>query len=152
MSPLNKPYFLLKYPAHCVILRFCHLTKNLAKASSELGGFLHREAGRYLMKKQSKRLPKEFYPYFWDVDPAKIDVVQNSRYVIERLLEFGHEVALRWMFERYQRTAIRQVVSRARGLSKLSGNFWALYFGIPKERMRCLNKVHILPNSPFANW
>lgn len=104
------------------------------------------------MKKQSKKLPKAFYPYFWDVAPQKIDVVASKRYVIERLLEFGNEVALRWMFERYNRVAIRQVVSGARGLSKLSGNFWALYFSIPKERMRCLTKVHILPDSPFASW
>ena len=101
------------------------------------------------MKTVSKKLPKAFHPYFWDVDPKKIDVVASKRYVIERLLEFGNEEALHWMFEKYDRAAVRQVAANARGLSRLSGNFWACYFSIPKERVRCLNKPLLLPHSPF---
>lgn len=78
-----------------------------------------------------------------------MDVVAGKRYVIERLLEFGDEEALHWMFEKYDRKTIRQVAVTARGLSKLSGNFWALYFGIPEERVKCLNKPLLLPHSPF---
>ena len=47
---------------------------------------------------------------FWDVDPSTIDLDKNARYVIERILEFGRKDEISWMFQRYPRQKIGEVL------------------------------------------
>lgn len=115
--------FLLKYAALCVILRG--------------------------VKKQSKKLPKAFYPYFWEINPARLDIKKSAYYIVEKILHFGDQGAVHWMFQTYPVTLIKQVLRHSRGLDKRSGNFWAGIFDIRRERVRCLNKPLLLRHSPF---
>jgi hypothetical protein len=85
-------------------------------------------------------LPSCAYRYFWDVDPAQLDVVQYSTYVIERLLEYGDLPAVRWMLEAFPREAIVQALQRSRALSRRSANFWAIYLNVEEESVPCLSK------------
>jgi len=86
------------------------------------------------------RLPECAYRYFWDIDPSRLDVGEYPRYVIERLLEYGDLPSLRWMERRFSREEIVEVLKTSRQLSARSANFWALYFGIGREEVRCLSK------------
>lgn len=90
-----------------------------------------------------KRLPECAYSYFWDIDPAKLDVGEYPRYVIERLLEYGDLSSVRWMERCFSREEIVEVLKTSRRLSVLSANFWVLYFDLPvkaKGEVRCLSK------------
>jgi len=90
-----------------------------------------------------ERLPECAYRYFWDIDPTRLDVRRYSRYVIERLLEYGDLPSVRWMERRFSRDEIVEVLKRSRRLSARSGNFWALYFGLSVEtrgQVLCLSK------------
>lgn len=66
---------------------------------------------------------------FWDVNPKTIDPQKHAKYIIERILEFGKDEEVRWMFQYYPRELIRDRVQNSRGvLSPMSKNFWTLMF------------------------
>lgn len=89
----------------------------------------------------TEQLPLHAYRYFWDIDPAHLDVDEYPVYVIERLLEYGDLPSVRWMLRHFPREEVVAVLQASRRLSPLSGNFWALYFGLEKERVSCLSKL-----------
>jgi len=68
----------------------------------------------------------EIRRFFWDVDPAGLDPKRHKAYIIERLLEFGDEKAVRWLFEQYPRDDVAAVLESSRSLSNKSRNFWRL--------------------------
>ena len=63
---------------------------------------------------------------FWDVDPKTIDPDKNARYVIERMLDFGNDEEVRWMWQYYRHSQIREVLQRSRILFPQSRVFWNL--------------------------
>jgi hypothetical protein len=83
-------------------------------------------------------LPPVVHRYFWDIDPTTLDVASYPRYVIERILEYGDPAALRWLFGRFGREELVEVLRTTRRLSPLSANFWALYFDVDKSEVPCL--------------
>lgn len=51
---------------------------------------------------------------FWDVDPNTIDIEKHARYVIERVLDFGTDEEVRWMFKQYPRSKIVDALNQTR--------------------------------------
>jgi hypothetical protein len=89
---------------------------------------------------KGERLPQFARRHFWDVDVRKLDADKYSTYVIERLLEWGNPQAARWLLQRYSRRKIVGVLKKTRTLSRMSANFWAVYFGLPRSEIPCLSK------------
>lgn len=79
-------------------------------------------------------------PIFWDLDATGLDIQENSRQIIERVLEWGDFQQVRWMLKTYPKDQIIEAVKLSRQLSKKSANFWATYYNIPKSEVRCLTK------------
>jgi hypothetical protein len=46
-------------------------------------------AARVAALQQEGSIPFEFHRYFWDTDPAAIDLHRHAAYVITRILEMG---------------------------------------------------------------
>ncbi|MDK2948888.1 MAG: hypothetical protein PWQ56_53 [Patescibacteria group bacterium] len=63
---------------------------------------------------------------FWDVDPSKIDVNKDAEYIIERILDFGHDDEVRWMWRFYDKELVKKVVNNSRSLKKETVNLWKL--------------------------
>ena len=63
---------------------------------------------------------------FWDVDPKKIHPKRHARYIIERILDFGNDREVRWVWENYSRPILKDVVSRSRVLRPETKNLWSL--------------------------
>jgi len=64
---------------------------------------------------------------FWDTNPNKIDLQKNARYVIERVLEFGHLDEIGWLFKTYPKDEIRQAMDLPRSqVSSKSKALWSL--------------------------
>ncbi len=63
---------------------------------------------------------------FWDVDPSKIDVNKDAEYIIERILDFGHDDEVRWMWRFYGKELVKKVVDNSRSLKKETVNLWKL--------------------------
>ena len=77
---------------------------------------------------------------FWDVDPKKIDIQKNKRFVIERILKNGDFDDYRWMRDTYSDEDIKNVILAERiDLDPKSINFWCNNFGI--EESICTKKL-----------
>lgn len=64
---------------------------------------------------------------FWDINPDKIDIHKNARYIIERVLEFGHLNEISWLFKTYPKSEIKQVMDLPRSqVSPKSKSLWSL--------------------------
>ena len=71
--------------------------------------------------------PIEFRPaLFWDTNPKTIDPDKNAVYVIERIMDFGADDEVRWMWYRYPRDVLKKVVETSRVLQPKSRVFWNL--------------------------
>ncbi len=86
------------------------------------------------------RLPATAKKYFWDINADKLDVSKHSRFVIERLLEYGDFPELRWLFQNFSKQKIVDVLKRSRSLSRRSANYWSLILNVPKRDILSLNK------------
>ena len=64
---------------------------------------------------------------FWDVDPKTIDPKKHARYIIERILDFGDDKEVRWLFHYYSRRLIKKVLNLPRTtIHKKSKALWSL--------------------------
>lgn len=86
-------------------------------------------------------MEKTFKNIFWDADVEKIDPKTKSKYVIERILEYGDKEQIKWMLRFYGRDQIIKEVETSRQLSPKSASFWGNYFNLPHEEIKCLNKL-----------
>lgn len=77
-------------------------------------------------KKPSKK-PKmiRFRPeLFWDVDPKTIDPKKHARYVIERILDFGKDQEIRWIWYSYPSVLIHDIAKNSRVLHSQTRPLW----------------------------
>lgn len=62
--------------------------------------------------------------YFWDVDFKSLNLKENKKYILERILEMGDENAVNWMFKIYSKKDILETIKNNRKISLKSSNFW----------------------------
>ena len=86
------------------------------------------------------RLPEFLKKYFWDVDFEDIDLEKRRIYVLRRLLDYGDEEAIQWMWKNFTESEIKDILHNYRGLSLKSANFWAVIVNVKKEDVKCLNR------------
>ena len=67
---------------------------------------------------------------FWDVDPKTIDPAKHARYIIERILDFGHDDEVRWLWRYYDHDLIRQTLAQSRSLFPQTKAFWSLLLAV----------------------
>ncbi len=87
-----------------------------------------------------KKLPLFLKKYFWDVQFEKIDLKKDREYILRRILDYGDEKAVSWMYANFEKSEIRNALSSFRGYSQKSANYWALILDVPKEKVPCLRK------------
>ncbi len=63
---------------------------------------------------------------FWDVDPKTIDEKKHARYIIERVLDFGNDKEVRWVYHNFSPRVIKDVVKKSRVMHKKSKALWSL--------------------------
>lgn len=64
---------------------------------------------------------------FWDTDPALLDIQKNSTYIVERILDFGNDTEVKWLFQQYPSSFIKAVVYAPRSqLHNKSQVLWKL--------------------------
>jgi len=71
--------------------------------------------------------------------------------VIERLLEYGNDAAIRWVKKTFPPENIARVIRNSRAISRRTANLWALILGIPREQIRCFSTPSILQHGSFSN-
>ncbi len=63
---------------------------------------------------------------FWDTDPKSLDVQKHSKYIIERIMDFGNDDEVRWMRQHYSKDVLAKVCQSSKQLHTSSRNFWTL--------------------------
>lgn len=92
---------------------------------------------------------KKFKLLFWDTDYRKVDPKKKPHYVIERVLEYGDIPHVRWMRRYFRTDEIKEVVTSASALSPKAANFWADFYQIPKNQVKCLTKQSLKRRKTF---
>jgi len=88
-----------------------------------------------------KKIPKFLQKYFWEIKPNDLDIKESRIYVLRRILEYGDEKAVIWLWKNFKKPEIKNVLTNYRGLSRKSANYWAIVLDLPKKKVRCLNKL-----------
>jgi hypothetical protein len=83
-------------------------------------------------------IPQNLRSLFWDINLQSFDPASYPNYTIARILEYGDEMAVRWLRQTFTEEAIKQVISNERRLSPRSANFWALVYGISSHEVAAL--------------
>lgn len=108
-----------------------------------------------------KSIPQFLKKYFWDVDFSKLDKKNHSRFIIERILEYGDQGAVKWMKENFKLAKIKKIIYRSKNLSLRSANFWRFIFNLnfmpkksfgekQKNNIAILKRAGILANFYLA--
>ena len=63
---------------------------------------------------------------FWDTNPKNIDVKKNAQYIIERVLDFGNDGEVRWLYNFYDKLLLKKVVAKSRSLRPKTKKLWTL--------------------------
>jgi len=90
-----------------------------------------------------KKLPKNLWPYFWDVDPQTVNIKKKAIFVIGRLLDKGDTEAVSWVLRSFPIPVIKKVFSTIRDMNPKTGNFWQIYLKIPKSEVLCLQQSYL---------
>lgn len=94
-------------------------------------------------------LDKDATFLFPQVDVHELDIHEDWKYILGRVLEYGTLESVRWAMETYGRERISEFI-RNRGLRVLSRktvNYWALLLGLQDEE--CIQKFLKGPRNPF---
>lgn len=78
--------------------------------------------------------------FFWDVDIQRLDIAENKRFIIERLLQYGRPGQIKWLFAHYNDNEIIEVVKLSRTIDKKTANYWALHYNISPNEVLCLKR------------
>lgn len=78
--------------------------------------------------------------FFWDVNPAQLNLDQHASFIIERILEYGDIPAFTWLREKYTQEQLIKILKTTRSLSKRSANFWSLYYHLNPAEVPCIQK------------
>lgn len=73
-----------------------------------------------------KKVMKFRQSLFWDVEPKSIDPEKHKRYIIERILDFGNDQEVHWMWHYYGKKLIADVVKKSRVLHGPTRSLWTL--------------------------
>ena len=82
-------------------------------------------------------LPPELARYFWEYDPASLDLVRSRHTVIRRLLESGDWDATRWLIQNVSEDELRAFLVRraGRGLTPKRLRYWGVILGLPRDEV-----------------
>jgi len=92
---------------------------------------------------KSTSLPKFLHRYFWDIEAKKLNPQKRPQYVIQRLLEMGDQKAIRWLRKNFSKTQIITTLKERRGFSPKTAGFWASFYNISRQKIKCLQKPYL---------
>ncbi len=85
-------------------------------------------------------IPDYVRTYLWDVNLEELSLQKHSKFIIERVLEYGDMNALKWLESNFKREEITEVLKNSKRISPKTGSLYALYFDIPRESLLCIQK------------
>jgi hypothetical protein len=81
-------------------------------------------------------IPEEFQKYFWDVAFKDLSLEKYSRFIAERILNYGDLESVRWLIVTVGMDFISSVVKTSRNLNPKTLNFWQIRLSAPANNFR----------------
>ena len=63
---------------------------------------------------------------FWDTVPKNIDPKKNAQYIIERILDLGNDKEVKWLWNFYNKSLLKNVVAKSTCLRPRTKRLWTL--------------------------
>lgn len=63
---------------------------------------------------------------FWDIDPKNLNIKKHAVYIIERIMDFGRDKEVQWLWQTYSRPQLKKVVNVSRVLRPQTKALWTL--------------------------
>jgi hypothetical protein len=84
------------------------------------------------MQEHSMPIPPSLRPYFQEYDLEDLRVRRDANLIIQRTLEFGNWVEIRWLFQVYRRERIQRFLREhgERWLKPVTFNYWRKLLGL----------------------
>ncbi len=84
------------------------------------------------MLEQCIPIPTSLKPYFQEYDLEDLHLRRDADLIIQRTLEFGNWVEIRWLFQTYRRERIRRFLREhgERWLKPVTFNYWRKLLGL----------------------
>ncbi len=84
---------------------------------------------------------------FWDVDPKTIDKNKHSQYIIERILEYGKDKEIKWLWDTYSQNLLKKTLRNSRSIRPKTKSLWKLLLNDPK-----IGGPTPFPEPPIKLW
>jgi hypothetical protein len=94
-------------------------------------------------------LPERVKVLLWDVDIKSVSLEQHSKFIIERVLEYGDIAEFNWLKKTYPKDLIIDALSSSRRLSVKSALLFANYYNISKDSVLCLKNPYTQKQNRF---
>jgi hypothetical protein len=88
-------------------------------------------------------IPQRLIKYFWDTKAESLDKEKHQTYIIERLLEHGDVDSINWLNKNYSEGEIKKTLKTSKRISPKTGNYFALYYDLSKDKLACMRKPFI---------
>ena len=72
------------------------------------------------------KLPEEFHKYFWDCDFSKLTFDKYTRFISERLLNYGDLNSVNWLLSHIKTDFLKNLVKTSKNLNNKTRNYWNL--------------------------
>ena len=94
-------------------------------------------------------MPPHIASYLWDVPLDKLNLVKASKFVIERVLEYGNTEDVVWLEKTYGKELIIKTISESLRISAKTGNYFALRYKLDDSVLTCLRAPYIQKQHRF---
>jgi hypothetical protein len=108
-------------------------------AFASLPNFCIHLMKNYLIAKTDTGLPRSLSAAFQEYDIEQLNPAQHRNLIIERVLAYGNQVEVKWLFETYNAAQIKKWLARsgARRLPWRRFNLWCVLLELPPaQRLR----------------
>ena len=82
---------------------------------------------------------------FWDTDIESIDLKENARFIINRVISKGSVSDWKKIKNYYGIKIIRNEILKIRNLDSKTFNFFHTYFNLDKSQFRCYSNQQLNP-------
>jgi len=86
--------------------------------------------------------PDSIKALHWDTPWENLDSKLHSKYIIERILEYGDIDDLKWLFNEYPEDEIKETVKTSKRLSAKTAYFFSKILNIPEETILCIQQPY----------
>lgn len=89
----------------------------------------------YSICNSREKINKNLYPFFWDCEVEKLNIIENRTYIITRLLSKGGYEGFKFVINNFTYQEIKEVARTSRNLTPKLASFLMNIYSLDKNEM-----------------